>query len=338
MEVCASCGVASPRPGLPCEACGMRDTVRALAPRTSGYFVQLKARFQCRGCGRLAPLDAVELTGTARCALCGLVQAFDPGAWREALGFAHGVGDLADGEGLHPDPRWSVGLANPHADVTRQRAVEHHVVGGSAVVGGAAIERSLHVEAAPGHPRCPKCRGSLDVTAESVGRLRATCECGHEARYDVSAAVLGACRGLRGLLGEPARADLQEARAVEQNGVVALACPGCGAPLRALGAARTIECGHCHLVARFPGDAPATGQDREPAPFWCLFDGPSGRRAALLRGAGEEPIRPVPEAPGSLWRGLLPAAVVGGGATAAVGLVLFVLLRLGFFARELLLP
>ncbi len=339
MNVCATCGIVAPRPGLPCEGCGSTGTGRAPERRGGAYFVWIRCRFQCRGCGRLAPLDEIEVGGVARCVLCGLTQAFDPSAWREALAFAHGVGDLAGGEGLHPDARWAIGLANPHAEIGITRASTPLVVSGTGTVGGVAVSRSLHVRAAPGHPLCGTCRSPLQVDRVAEGQLQARCaECGASARYDVSAAVVAACHGLRGVMSEGGRAGLQEARTVREAGVVGLSCPGCGAPLRATGAARTVECAFCHLVSRVPGELAATGEDREPAALWLLLSGPSAARRALLQGGdGAAAFRAVPELPTSFWRSFLPSAVVAGGMTGVVGLLLFVLLRSGIVPLEAIL-
>ena len=110
--------------GLPCGVCGASSWVEAPARGGALYFVQATCQFQCRGCARLAPLDTVDLDGTVRCVLCGLKQAYDPGTWKEGLAWAHGVGDLADGEGLHPSETWAIGAENPHRDLGRTAATD----------------------------------------------------------------------------------------------------------------------------------------------------------------------------------------------------------------------
>lgn len=337
MDVCAGCGIVAPRPGLPCEACGRTATRAAPGPRGALYFVAARCQFQCRGCGRLAPLDEVDVSGVVRCVLCGLGQAFDPGAWRDALAFAHAVGDLAGGEGVHPDRRWSVALANPHAEVGRACATARLTTSGARVVGGLEVTRSLRMVAAPGHPLCA-CGEPLQVDPSGEGALRTRCAgCGANAAYDVPAAVVGACGGLRGVIAEGRRADLGDARTLD--GAVGLSCGGCGAPLRPTPGATTVECAFCHLVSRVPRELVPLRADVAPTPFWLVFSGPSMARRELLRGETNAlPIRTAPEVPVSGWRGFLASVVVAGGMLAGTGIVLFVLLRLGLVPLSAIAP
>jgi hypothetical protein len=340
MDVCAACGIVAPRPGLPCQACG--GTAIEKAPERKGalYFVQVCCQFQCRGCGRLAPLDAVEIDGLARCACCGLTQAFDVGGWHEGLAFAHAVGDLAagaPGEGLHPHPRWAIGAYNPHRALGVKKAADTIVLASTSRVDGLEVRRSLRLRAAPGHPVCDSCHLPLVVDLPSEGQARTRCPgCGATARYDVSAGVLAACEGLRGILADAQREDLTDARTADDGGVVALSCPGCGAPLRVEGHGHTAACPFCHLVCRIPSSAPAASAEDVPAvPFWLLFGGPSARRAELERGEDEKRARgivapslaPMPKGIRG-WLRLLPAVVVAGGMTIVTGVALFALMRL----------
>jgi len=345
MEVCSSCGIVAPRPGLPCEGCGLSATVRAPERRGALYFVQAQAQFQCRGCGRLAPLDAVALDGLAWCASCGLTQAVDPSGWPEALAFAHAVGDLAGGEGLHPNAYWSIELQNPHGDIGIERAMEMLTLAENRQVNGLEVRRSLRLRAAPGHPLCGACKGLLHVEILSPGRARTRCDgCGRITAFDVSAGVLSASRGLRGILADAQRADLKEARAADQGGIVALSCPGCGAPLSVDGLhAQTANCAFCHLVCRLPS-APTRGAgavEVPPTPFWLLFGGPSARRAQLESGGGPGAPTPLAIAPppaaeraGGLrgLLGLVPTAIVAGAMTVVTGVALFLLLRMGMMS------
>ncbi|MDP2310960.1 MAG: hypothetical protein Q8P18_33380 [Pseudomonadota bacterium] len=342
MDVCAACGIVAPRPGLPCEACGGAEIERAPAPRGPLYFVQVRCQFQCRGCGRLAPLDAVETGGLARCASCALTQAVDPGGWQEGLAFAHAVGDLASaggasGDGLHPNARWAIGDRNPHRRIGVEQASDTLILDGTRRMDGMEVRRTLRLRAAPGHPLCEGCHAPLQIDLAAEGQARTRCPgCGTTARYDVSAGVLAACHGLRGVLADAQREDLSDARTAEDGGVVALSCPGCGAPLRVEGHSHTAACPFCHLVCRIPSAAPsASAADVPPTPFWLLFGGPSARRQQLERpfedgaGAITQPV-PVSAATGlRRWLGLLPTVVVAGGMTIGTGVVLFVLMRMG---------
>lgn len=337
MDVCAACGIVAPRPGLPCEGCAGTAVTKAPERRGALYFVQLRAQFQCRGCGRLAPLDAVELGGLARCASCGLTQAVDPGTWPEGLAFAHAVGDLAVGEGLHPHPRWAVGDANPHRAIGVDAASEVLMLDGVRRVDGLEVRRTLRLRAASGHPLCDTCHTPLQVDLASEGQARTRCPgCGASARYDVPAGVLAACRGLRGVLADAQREDLSDARSAVDDGIVALSCPGCGAPLRVEGHAHTAVCPFCHLTCRIPSTAPAaSAAEVSPVPFWVLYGGPSARRRELERPTDGDALTidlppPVPAPTGlRAWLGLVPVAVVAGGMTIATGSVMFILMRMG---------
>lgn len=343
MDVCAACGIVAPRPGLPCEACGGTAIEKAPPRRGALYFVQVRCQFQCRGCGRLAPLDAVETGGLARCASCALTQAVDPGGWHEGLAFAHAVGDLAsgggaEGEGLHPHARWALGQRNPHRGLGVDAATEVLILDSMRRVDGLEVRRTLRLRAAPGHPLCDGCHAPLQVDLAGEGQARTRCPgCGTTARYDVSAGVLAACRGLRGVLADAQREDISDARTAEDGGVVALSCPGCGAPLRVEGHAHTAACPFCHLVCRIPSTAPAaSAADVPPTPFWLLFGGPSARRRELER-APDDDVRTIAQptpapAPTGLraWLGLLPTVVFAGGMTVATGVALFILMRMGF--------
>ena len=296
------------------------------------------AQFQCRGCGRLAPLDAVEPGGLAWCASCALTQAVDPGTWPAGLAFAHAVGDLAGGEGLHPHPSWSILGENPHAGVVTDRAVETLVLDGTGRVDGLEVRRSLRLRAAPGHPLCEACHGVLQVDVPGAGQVRTRClGCGVSARFDVPAGVLAASPGLRGVIADAYLTGLKEARTAESGGILALSCPGCGAPLKVDGHAYAT-CGFCHLVCRLPVTRGVGAQDVPPVPFWLVFGGPAAKRAQLERhlGPAEQPpleiaLPPVAPAPLGLGTlvGLVPAALVAGAMALVTGAALFGLMQLG---------
>ena len=306
------------------------------APLPGGalYFVGVRCQFQCRGCGRLSPLDQIDLDGLVRCALCGLTQAYDPTVWTDALATAQAVGDLARGEGLHPHPTWSL-LTNPFHDVGRTRATHLITLSGVSQRGGLDVQRSLRMTVGPGHPLCHHCQTPLAVDIPGEGRATTRCpRCGTELHYGISAPVLRAGHGLRAVLAEAHRDEIREARTVDAAGVVGLSCPGCGAPLPVEGHARTVACSFCHLVSRIPGEFAVAAAEAPPTPFWLAFGGPSPLRAQLEdpTGDGAAPIRPAPVATvtrAGFWLRLFPSLVVAGGLTLVVGLVLFLLVRAG---------
>lgn len=332
MNVCAACGVIAPG-DLPCEACRTSARTDAPTPTASAYLVWTRARFQCRGCGRLSALDAIVMDGTARCVLCGLVQAFDVGAWRAALAHAHAVGDLAGGEGRSPHPRWSLGAANPHRDIGVRRALDTLTLSGAGQVDGVAVSRALRVQVAPGHPLCDVCAEPLELSTPSEGRIGTRCRtCATSALYEVDAGVLAACHGLRGVISEATRAEVREARTqLDTAGLQALSCPSCSAPLKWNGKGRIVDCTFCHATVRVPASETATA-DVEPTPMWLLFSGPSAERRALQKGTDKAQILAAEEIKLTgvrRWLALVPAAIVASGMLAVTGLGLFFLIRLG---------
>lgn len=336
MNVCAACGIVAPKPELPCAACGGQGVVDAPSPTGRQYFVGVRCQFQCRGCGRLAPLDEIDLDGLVRCALCGLTQAYDATVWAEAIGHAHALGDLAGGEGLFPHTRWAI-PRNPFHDLGRSRATVVTTLTGVAQRGGLEVQRSLRMVAGPGHPLCSRCHAPVLVESRGEGRAQTRCTgCGNTLGYAVPAGVLRVDRGLVAVLAEGHRDELHEARTLDAGAgaAVGLGCPGCGAPLKVEGHARTVTCAFCHLVSRIPGEFGVGAREAPPTPFWLVFSGPSAQRGELERPSGSESggIRPAPvgtKGGAGAWMRLLPSVVVAGGITVVVGVALFVLMRAG---------
>ncbi len=334
MNVCAACGINAPKPDLPCAACGGKGSIEAPAPTRELFCVGVRCQFQCRGCGRLAPLDDVDLDGLVRCALCGLTQAWDASAWRDALAQAHALGDLAGGEGLHAHPTWAL-ANNPFHDVGRTRATFLTTFTGTAREGGLDVHRSLRMMAGPGHPLCDRCHTPVEITLPGEGRASTRCpRCAQTRGYALTAGVLRVAEGLRAVLADGHRDEVKEARTTDA-GAVGLACPGCGAPLPVAGHARTVACSFCHLVSRIPGEFAVGAAEAPPTPFWLVYSGPSLARGHLENPSGDDavPIRPAPVGTvtraGFLLR-LIPSVVIAGGVTAVVGVALFLLMRAGF--------
>jgi hypothetical protein len=70
---------------------------------------------------------------------------------------------------------------------------------------------------------------------------------------------------------------------VGAGGVVALACPACGAPFHGVGGERSIACTFCKAVALIPARAAAQTSEGSPKAtlWWLLFEGPSSKRVEL---------------------------------------------------------
>lgn len=89
---------------------------------------------------------------------------------------------------------------------------------------------------------------------------------------------------LVGVVADEHRADRPRARTMPtQSGVVALTCPGCGAPLSLTGRSRLQTCSFCNASCLVPaGSFGARGRDTvQPEVWWILFQGPSKKRREL---------------------------------------------------------
>src|SRR5262249_54995779 len=135
--------------------------------------------FTCNQCRFLAPLDALDADGAVDCASCGLHQRFDLDAWREALDFAHAVGDLAGPapEGRHPHPTLWIGSENPYARIGDTHAFERK---------DNISTNGLAIDASPGHPICRTCQVPLSTTSARPGAVSTRCpRCGVTAEYAI---------------------------------------------------------------------------------------------------------------------------------------------------------
>ncbi len=316
LPVCARCGAITTSSSPSCEVCGASGAMRAPSPRPDRYFVGIRARFTCRACGFLAPLDGIDASGSAHCVRCGVDQAFDGRQWRAALAFAHGVGDLAGPslEGLHPSPR--IAIDSPWSDIARTRT--------AVALDAETAPGVLHLRAFPGHPLCARCAKPLSVATSTPGALIVSCVCGLQEEHHLGAdvrpgAVLGA-------IGSGHRAGQVAPAAVESG--TAFQCPTCGAPLPVDGKARILTCAFCHVASRIPDAAFRKVAAVDPETIWIAFTGPSARRRELEHEAEEAKIAtPQPVKPSSsaralttAWRLGLPTAalVFAIGAVAAV--------------------
>ncbi len=288
MDLCGACGAVALEGARSCGVCE-----GALEPRRRGVpdlpagisLVGVRCRFQCRGCGHLAPLDGLDLDGTVRCARCGLEQAFDADSWGEALAFAHDVADLCgpEPEGRTRDPRYSIADENPYQEVGLHRVWSTHAVSGEVRRGASVLQRSLELRAHPGRPVCA-CGEPLALqgSGERVEARCAACGRRRDNRLPREARRLhdGLCGVFAATDGAPVPWTPGNTRGL--TGSLGYSCPGCGAPLPVTGNEAVVTCSFCKLATRI---ASVSGlmQDRPPAVFWLAFRGASPERTRLLR-------------------------------------------------------
>jgi hypothetical protein len=281
VSVCRRCGVVAPAQGRTCAVCaGALAETRVEVPALpqESLWVAVRCAFVCNQCKFLAPLDALDADGAVDCACCGLHQRFDVEAWREVLAFAHAVGDLAgpSPEGRHPHPTLWIGSENPHAHVGDTETFDRR---------GVVCSNEVSVDAAPGHPVCRACHVPLAMQIRGPGAVATQCpRCADRAEYTVADAARRLCGSLLGAVAHEHRTDRPRARAAPtKEGVIALACPACGAPLSVTGTGRLQTCSFCKASCIVParnasqrgGDAPA------PEVWWLLFQGASQKRREL---------------------------------------------------------
>jgi hypothetical protein len=234
--------------------------------------------FTCNSCRFLAPLDGLDVDGAVDCACCGLRQRFDVEAWREALDFAHAVGDLAgpSPEGRSPHPTLWIGSENPHAAVGDTQTFELRGISLSGVA----------VDAAPGHPVCRACHVPLSTMGTGPSKVATQCpRCGERAEYTIPDDARRFSKALLGAVAHDHRTDRPRARAAPtKEGVIALVCPSCGAPLTVAGSGRLQTCTFCKASCIVPSRSasPKGGDTPAPEVWWILFEGTSRKRGELL--------------------------------------------------------
>jgi hypothetical protein len=304
MPICASCGVIAPRLVPNCSRCGAPFAARPMtAPRhdASGYWVAVRCSFQCRSCGFAAPLDQLDVDGSVECAYCGLRQRFEPSTWREAIDFAHAVGDLAGPgpEGRFPDPGLWIGASNPFRDTGETIAFSEFRQAGLEISEGMAIPKSLHIQAAPGFPVCVRCRVPVALQVAPGGASTTTCgSCSETATYALPDRARTFGESLVAVVADEHRTNRPRATqmAPSETGVAALVCPNCGAPLALHGGDRNVKCQFCGAFCRVPGRfLVRAGQDKiEPEIWWMLFNGPSRKRRELESASGSAELEIPP--------------------------------------------
>jgi hypothetical protein len=281
VSVCRRCGVVAPARGRTCAVCGsaLAETrVEVPALPQEALWVAVRCAFTCNQCKFLAPLDALDADGAVDCASCGLHQRFDVEAWREVLDFAHAVGDLAgpSPEGRHPHPTLWIGSENPYASVG-----DDHAFGRRDEISASGVA----VDAAPGHPVCHACHVPLATQMTGSGAVATQCpRCGERAEYTIPDDARRLSGSLLGAIAHEHRTDRPRARAAPtKEGVIALACPSCGAPLSVSGTGRLQTCSFCKASCIVPARSVSQqGQDAPPSEvWWLLFQGASKKRREL---------------------------------------------------------
>jgi len=107
--------------------------------------------------------------------------------------------------------------------------------------------------------------------------------CGGAAAYELPKAARRYSEGVRGIVATDLRSDRPSVKAELASGVMALACPGCGAGLQDVDEGKTYRCPFCKTVSRIPDRLMQRYFDRTPEPetWWLLFEGASPRRRQL---------------------------------------------------------
>ena len=344
ISICRRCGVVAPLRGTACAVCTrpLAETrTEIAAPSADTFWVAVRCAFTCNSCKFLAPLDGLDADGAVECAHCGLRQRFEVTSWVDALDFAHAVGDLAgpSPEGRNPHPALWIGSENPHAAVGDTRTFDRTESG------------VLALDAAPGQPVCRACTVPLSVSVTGPGAATARCpRCGDHASFALPDAARTLHAALVAVVADEHRTDRPRARSTKtEAGVVALSCPGCGAPLGASGSGeRAQTCAFCKAVCFVPTRSLLRARNETPAPdlWWILFRGASKKRRELeapTDGAGasvkaainmlkpganvapigvEPGVYDAPEVPGIHWP-QVGLTVLLGSAAVAIGVALY---------------
>ncbi len=282
VPICTACGVIAPSQLSSCPMCGKRyPHPRAQSPDDDLIWVAVRASFQCRSCHFLSPLDELDIDGSVECAQCGIHQRFDVGAWQGALGFAHGVGDLAfpPPEGRHPSPYVWIGSDNPHIRVGYTEVFDEHRQSSTAMVQGMTVHRSLFIQACPGYPVCAKCEGPMRVSLKG-DRTNTRCDtCGEQASYKLPPLAEQYQSSLAAVVAMAHRMDKPLALLDTHGGTTTLKCGQCGGDLPVT-KDRVVECGYCNATNLVPprGRARSTGETIKPEVWWMAFRGPSALR------------------------------------------------------------
>ncbi|MBX3191593.1 MAG: hypothetical protein KF819_31665 [Labilithrix sp.] len=290
VRICPGCGIIAPLARTSCNVCsapfGPQPTVAAGRAGAAVLACIHAADFTCKACGIRSPLATVDAHGEAECMGCGLRQAFDVVQWTDALGFAHGVGDLS-GPSLDP-----IGARSRHAKIGVELTSSTKTQNAMIMDGQGTRTHSLRTSVSPGHPVCKTCHVPLDVWLEGETTKTRCARCNDAASYGLPPNARGAYPALVGVLSNEQRTDRAVARLGRtQAGVESIVCPQCGAGLGAGGGSELAKCTYCGLAVRIPGTLARQQRRGAPPkmdPFWVLLDGPSPARQRLARGKSED--------------------------------------------------
>jgi len=292
MPLCGHCGVIAPTEHAACSICGTdfaSPPVQVALSDDGPTWVAMRCRFQCRSCGFVAPLDALDVDGAVDCGQCGLAQQFDIDAWRGALDHAHGVGDLAYPvpEGRHPHDLLWVGDDNPFVEMASTQSMSNYQEGGTSQVGGVQVFRSLMIEAGPGHPVCRKCAVPLAIEVAADGDASTRCAtCGDVGVYALPDRAQDLCATVSSVVGPEHRTDRVSARLEAAAGKpISLKYPECNGGLEAT-RREVAACPFCGTAVWIPRRARVhdVGAPMEPIVWWVGFAGPSSARRELEQG------------------------------------------------------
>ncbi|HEY6078598.1 MAG TPA: hypothetical protein VIW29_07335 [Polyangiaceae bacterium] len=277
LPLCRGCGAIAPLEQSRCEGCQRElESPRWWVPVAAEQLLWARVwvSFECRACGHRSPIDYLDVDGSVQCLSCGIEQRFENKHWWTALEHAHAVADLCGphAEGLLPATEISIAELNPHAAIGVKRSAADVEKG----------EQALRLSASPGAPLCDECGGLLQVVNRAERGLLLRCEpCAAEKRYSLPSALSQRVRALQGVVAPAHEEGRLEAVPREENGVVALGCPTCGAALSVDGSS-IVTCQYCKTSSRVNARARGKSQkDVEPAPFWLLFAGRSALRGKL---------------------------------------------------------
>ena len=290
--VCPGCGVIAPTARTSCVLCEAPFPPAPLVA-AGGVGEAVFARvnesdFECRGCGLRSPVS-LAFHAEAECHRCGLVQAFAPGQWEEAIETAHGVADLSgpDPEGRFRGVGPSIAAKNPRKSLGLEHTRTEHTQSTTIFEGGTMKRLTLRVSVSPGHPVCAACHVPLGVAIDGRGNAETRCpRCGDRAAYALPAGAAEKAPMLRAAIGPDQRTDRPAAKIARGDaaGVAAIQCPSCGAALAVTPGAELATCQFCRTTSRVARRAFARASGAAPPfePFWVLLQGPSKQRGELV--------------------------------------------------------
>jgi len=277
--ICAGCGLVQVQEASGCPACEtVYGDLRARDQPGDGFWVGVRAYFTCNACRFDSPLNHFELEEGVVCARCGLEQKYEGQHWRAMGELAHQVGDFGSGgpQGRFPDDELEID--NPFG-----------------YLGDSELwAKRKYFQAAPGNPLCRSCQAPMVFVRRQGDQSEVKCSgCGEARTYEFPDPAKR-IKYLIAVVADEHEAGRSEAVLREENGVVALMCPGCGAPLENVGEGDgIIVCGYCQASCRISNHAHArAGHKDTPAKTWWLyFDQPSPERKKRLNQARQQKAR-----------------------------------------------